>query len=68
MKFGENNLKIFVGIFQPSKMPPALTAFGVAAAIVAFMMNFAIHKIEEGHVGVYYRVRKSARSFNESIC
>jgi len=34
---------------------PAVTALGIAAAVVGVMMNFAIHKIEEGHVGVYYR-------------
>lgn len=31
----------------------------VAAAVVlsfAVLVNFALHKIEEGHVGVYYRV------------
>ncbi|XP_072164630.1 erlin-2-B-like [Diadema setosum] len=31
---------------------PAI-AFGVALS--AFIFNFALHKIEEGHVGVYYR-------------
>ncbi|XP_071829765.1 erlin-2-B-like isoform X2 [Apostichopus japonicus] len=27
----------------------------VIIAMVAFSLNFAVHKIEEGHVGVYYR-------------
>eukprot|EP00794_Sanderia_malayensis_P012941 gene12941-14273_t len=30
-------------------------AFGVALAVTAVMMAISIHKIEEGHVGVYYR-------------
>lgn len=24
--------------------------------VVAILMNFSIHKVEEGHVAVYYRV------------
>ncbi|CAH1795154.1 unnamed protein product [Owenia fusiformis] len=32
-----------------------LPVFGVGAAIFAIMINFSVHKIEEGHTGVYYR-------------
>jgi len=36
-------------------MPPAVTVIGIAAALCGVIMNFAIHKIDEGHTGVYYR-------------
>ncbi|XP_060602832.1 LOW QUALITY PROTEIN: erlin-1-like [Ruditapes philippinarum] len=36
-------------------MSQALIGFGVAVACMAMFTNFSIHKIEEGHVGVYYR-------------
>lgn len=29
-----------------------------AIAVVTFIGNLALHKIEEGHVAVYYRVRQ----------
>lgn len=39
---------------------------GLVAAIlvagVAFSLNFALHKIDEGHVGVYYRGGPSSTS------
>jgi len=34
---------------------PALVVMAVSAGVFAFFINFSIHKIEEGHVGVYYR-------------
>jgi regulator of protease activity HflC (stomatin/prohibitin superfamily) len=35
--------------------PPALTIAAVTFALFGFLINFSLHKIEEGHVGVYYR-------------
>ncbi|XP_071105089.1 erlin-1-like [Haliotis cracherodii] len=32
-----------------------VTALGVVGVALAVFINFSIHKIEEGHVGVYYR-------------
>lgn len=32
-----------------------LAGMGVALGLTALFVNFSIHKIEEGHVGVYYR-------------
>ncbi|ESP03810.1 hypothetical protein LOTGIDRAFT_211937 [Lottia gigantea] len=34
---------------------PALALLSVSAVALAIFLNFSIHKIEEGHVGVYYR-------------
>ncbi|XP_050392577.1 erlin-1 [Patella vulgata] len=34
---------------------PALTILSVSAVLLGIFLNFSIHKIEEGHVGVYYR-------------
>ncbi|KAK6171436.1 hypothetical protein SNE40_019627 [Patella caerulea] len=34
---------------------PALTILSVSAVLLGVFLNFSIHKIEEGHVGVYYR-------------
>jgi len=36
-------------------MPNVIIGSAVAIALVAFCFNAAIHKIEEGYVGVYYR-------------
>ncbi|XP_064599866.1 erlin-2-B-like [Liolophura sinensis] len=36
-------------------MPPALTFLAIVFAFMGIILNFSIHKIEEGHVGVYYR-------------
>lgn len=32
-----------------------VTFVGITIAIIGVLANFALHKIEEGHVGVYYR-------------
>jgi len=36
----------------------AVNAAALSAAVVglAIIMNFSLHQLEEGHVGVYYRV------------
>jgi len=34
---------------------PAVTLLGITVAVIGITINFAVHKIEEGHVGVYYR-------------
>ncbi|XP_048760613.2 erlin-2-B-like isoform X2 [Ostrea edulis] len=34
---------------------PGVIAMGIAVGLTALFVNFSIHKIEEGHVGVYYR-------------
>nr|CAB3243517.1 erlin-1 [Phallusia mammillata] len=36
-------------------MPNSAIAFGVAVASFAILINFALHKVDEGHVAVYYR-------------
>lgn len=36
-------------------MANVLPALGIVTAVLGFLFNFAIHRIEEGHVGVYYR-------------
>ncbi|XP_070544315.1 erlin-2-B-like [Ptychodera flava] len=36
-------------------MANAAAALAIGLAITAVAMNFSVHKIEEGHVGVYYR-------------
>uniref|UniRef100_T1IWX3 Band 7 domain-containing protein n=1 Tax=Strigamia maritima TaxID=126957 RepID=T1IWX3_STRMM len=36
-------------------MANGLIVLGVTCGALAIIMNFAIHRIEEGHVGVYYR-------------
>ena len=36
---------------------PAASALVVVVAVTAMMFNFSLHKIDEGNVGVYYRVR-----------
>ncbi|XP_045212629.1 erlin-1-like [Mercenaria mercenaria] len=36
-------------------MSQALIGFGISVAFLAVFANFSIHKIQEGHVGVYYR-------------
>ncbi|KAL4239298.1 Erlin-1 [Mactra antiquata] len=36
-------------------MSQAIAAVGIFVAVLAAFANFSIHKIEEGHVGVYYR-------------
>lgn len=37
-------------------MPAGLIIFFGLLAVNAIIMNFSLHKLEEGHVGVYYRV------------
>lgn len=40
-------------------MPPNnLGTFAVLIGTLAIVFNFSLHKIDEGHVGVYYRVRE----------
>ena len=48
---------------------------GLAAGLMlglAMIMNFSIHKLEEGHVGVYYRVSMKWKCvcvcMNDSLC
>lgn len=36
-------------------MANALAVLGTLSAVLGVLFNFAIHRIEEGHVGVYYR-------------
>lgn len=36
-------------------MAQSIVAAGIAVTALAIFVNFSIHKIEEGHVGVYYR-------------
>jgi len=43
---------------------PAAVAAGVVLGL-AFLVNFALHKIDEGHVGVYYRGGALLRSVSE---
>jgi len=40
-------------------------AIPLAIAVAGVMLNFALHKIEEGHVGVYYRGGALLRSTSE---
>lgn len=34
-----------------------IAVFGSIVFAFGVLLNFAVHKIEEGHMGVYYRVR-----------
>jgi len=34
---------------------PAAPVIAVVVAVLGFMLNFSLHRIDEGHVGVYYR-------------
>jgi len=43
---------------------PAAVAAGIVLGM-ALLVNFALHKIDEGHVGVYYRGGALLRSVNE---
>jgi regulator of protease activity HflC (stomatin/prohibitin superfamily) len=40
---------------MPSNPASGVGFFGLAIAALACLMTFSLHKIEEGHVGVYYR-------------
>lgn len=46
-------------------MPNIVASIPVVLAVVGVMLNFAVHKIEEGHVGVYYRGGALLRSTSE---
>lgn len=40
-------------------MPPSVGSFAILIGTLAVLFNFSLHKIDEGYVGVYYRVRTS---------
>jgi hypothetical protein len=40
----------------------------VAVALMAAFVHFSIHRIEEGHVGIYYRVSARSRLTRARVC
>lgn len=52
-----NLVALFIHYSRLLNMPANIGAITVGVVVlVAVLMQFALHRIEEGHVGVYYRV------------
>ena len=47
--------------------PNAVGSFAVLIGTLAVLFNFSLHKIDEGYVGVYYRVGSHLIDYN-NIC
>jgi hypothetical protein len=45
-------------------MPPSVGSFAILIGTLAVLFNFSLHKIDEGYVGVYYRVRPCLLYYN----
>lgn len=48
-------LYLFRGVLVKMTMPHVGAVFATIAGVIAIMLHSSIHKIEEGHLAVYYR-------------